>query len=144
MANLFPRNGRLLIANRTVNLVGDTIKMALLDNTYATSEAHTFMDMGGATGPVAKEITSSGYSRQSLGTKVLTDTGSLVKYSTAGPVDYGAVGTGSQTIGFVVMFKDAGGADTANPVIAVFDVTDIPTNGGEITQAVPANGWLNF
>ena len=49
-----------------------------------------------------------------------------------------------QTVGGAILFRDAGGADSANPLIAFYDLTDTPTNGGDITVqwATPGNGGV--
>lgn len=143
MASLFPRSGRLKIANRNIDLINDTIKAMLVDDTYAASESHTFIDNGGSVDPVDKELVNSGYSRQVLGTKALADDGSNVVFTHA-TINFGSIATGTQTkAGAVVFFKDTG-TPTTSPVIAVCDVADLILNGGAVTFACPSPGLLEF
>lgn len=143
MANLFLRSGRLKIVNRNIDLITDTIKAMLVDDTYVPNEGHTFIDNGGASDPVDKELVNSGYSRQALAAKALADTGSAVVF-TADALDFGAIATGTQTkVGAVVLFKDTG-TPTTSPVIGVYDVTDLILNGSHITFAMPTPGFLTF
>jgi hypothetical protein len=141
MADLFPRKGRLKIVNQNVSLSGDTLKFMLVDTTYSPSETHEFIDNGGASDPVDKEISVSGYARQTLATKATSDDGTRVKF-TADNISWGTLATG-QTIGYAILFKDTGTATTSS-IIAVFDTNDLVTNGGTVTMNMPTNGWLNF
>lgn len=68
----------------------------------------------------------------------------------AADITIAAVATG-HTINSIVVFKDAGGADTANPVIAFIDkATDgttalsLATNGSDITVTFHASGIFDI
>jgi hypothetical protein len=74
----------------------------------------------------------TGATDQTLGTKsiVKDDTNNQVKYVAANPT-FSAVTT-SQTVAAVVVFKYGTGHADSIP-LCVHDVTDTPTNGGDIT-----------
>lgn len=84
---------------------------------------------------------SSGYTAigtdQTLGSKTRTkdDTNDRVVYDAVDPT-WSAVAGGS-TVGWVIIYKDDGGDGVP---IAALDITDTPTNGGDITIQFSASG----
>jgi hypothetical protein len=142
MANLVYNKGLEEIAKALTDLDGSTLKVMLVDATYAANKDHLFVDDGTANDPQSHEISVAGYARQTLANKVVTrdDTNDMA-YLDGDDVVFSALATG-QTIGGAVLLRDAGGADTANPLIAFYDLTDTPTNGGSATVQwnTPANG----
>ena len=144
MANGVYNKGKAEIAKALTDLDGSTLKLMLVDSTYTFNPDLTFIDDGSANDPASKEITVSGYARQTLANKAVTqdDTNDFA-YLDADDVVFTALVAG-QTIGGAVLFRDAGGADTANIPIAFYDLTDTPTNGGNVTVQwnTPANGGV--
>ena len=143
MANGVYNKGKEEIAKALTDLDGSTIKLLLVDSTYSFNADTLFVDNGGASDPLDKEITVSGYSRQTLTTKTVTrdDTNDFA-YLDADDVVFTALASG-QTIGGAVLFRDSG-ADTTSPNLAFYDLTDTATNGGNVTVqwATPANGGV--
>jgi hypothetical protein len=70
---------------------------------------------------------------QTLGTLsiVKDDSNNQVKFVAANPT-WTALGAGS-TVAGVVVYKDGGSGDSSHVPLCVHDVTDTPTNGGDIT-----------
>jgi hypothetical protein len=133
MANGVYNKAKAEIAKNTIDLDGSTLKVMLVKSTYTFDPDHDFVDNGGANDPIDHEISVSGYSRQTLTTKVVTqDNTNDFAYLDADDTVFSALASG-QTVGGAVLYRDAGGADSANPCIAFYDLTDTPTNGGNIT-----------
>lgn len=118
MANsLYPAaKQRLLTAG--LNLSTDTIKVALLPDSYVFSSSHEFLsDVGSLIGTA-----------QTLANKTVAN-----GVFDADDATFAALASGS-TVKAVVMFKDTGVAG-ASPLLGYFDiVTGLPaaTNGGDI------------
>jgi hypothetical protein len=76
---------------------------------------------------------------QTLGTKTKTKdtTNDLVKFSAAA-ITWSAVAGGS-TVGYIVIYKFVTNDGDSIP-IAVIDVTDTATNGGDLTYTPGSNG----
>lgn len=144
MANGVYNKAKELLANGGLDLDTNTLKVMLVNSTYSFDADHLFVDNAGASDPIDKEISVSGYSRQTLASAAVTrdDTNDFA-YLDGTDTVFTALVAG-QTIGGAILYKDAGGADTANPVIAFYDLTDTPTNGGNVTiqWATPANGAI--
>lgn len=79
------------------------------------------------------ELTASGYTRQALTSEAATedDTNDRANIDSDN-VAFGAISSGETIVGAFI-FDQAGGADSARPVIAIYDLTSTPTNGGTIT-----------
>lgn len=133
MANGVYNKGKEEIAKALTDLDGSTLKVMLVNSTYTFDADHLFVDNGGAADPIDKEISVSGYARGTLASKAVTrdDTNDFA-YLDADDQVFTSLASG-QTIGGAVLFRDAGGADSANPLIAFYDLTDTPTNGGNVT-----------
>ena len=119
MANtLFPTcKQRLLTAG--INLSTDTIKVALLPDSYTYSAAHEFLsDVGTVIGTA-----------QTLAGKTVAQ-----GVFDCADVTFAALAAGA-TVKSVILYKDTGVAGTS-PLIGYFDVvTGLPaaTNGGDVT-----------
>lgn len=140
--NLVYDEAKLSITNQNISLTADTLK-AILYNTGYTPAAGTdqFLDAGGGTGAVASRVT--GTTDQTIGSKSLSkDTTNHFAYLSGANVTFSAVASGA-TVAGVGVYKDTGTATTSK-LIAVYDITDIPTNGGDITiqWASSANGGV--
>lgn len=144
MANFVYNYGKFLLANGGVNLLTDNIALLLVANTYTGSVANA--DSNVVHEIVSYEVTTgtvSGYARYALTSKSVAenDTGDFA-YFKAANVTFTTLGTGN-TIGGAVLIKQ-GADNNASPLIAFYDVTDTPTNGGDITiqWASDANGGV--
>lgn len=120
-----------------IDFLADTIKATLVDAADYTVDltAHNFMDdvPGGAratngTGTLASKTST-------ISTNVITvDAADLVLSSVSGDQSEA-----------VVIWKDAGGADSANPVIAYLELSSAVTpNGGNITLSWSASGLFTL
>ena len=123
MANALYGKGKEKILSGAINFVTDTIKVALVKNTYpqnlSTDEFYTDISAYVLNTP------------QTLGTKTVT-----LGVLDAGDVTFSTV-TAGDTSEAVVIYKDTGSAATS-PVLAYIDtITGFPlaTNGGDITVA---------
>lgn len=144
MANFVYNYGKYVLANGSVNLLTDNIALMLVSNTYTGAVAN-------ANSNLVSEITSyeittgtvSGYARQVLATKTVTeDDTNGFSYFNAANVTFTGLGTGN-TVGGAVLIKDTGSNATSS-LIAFYDITDTPTNGGDITiqWAAAASGGV--
>jgi hypothetical protein len=133
--------GNESIVDRNIDLLADTIKAMLVNSTYTPNKDDQFIDTGGASDAVDARLTST--TDQTLGSKAIgKDTTSDFVYFDAADVVFSAVQTGQTAVG-VVIYKDTG-TPTTSKLIAYLDITDTPTNGGDITIqfATPANGGI--
>lgn len=141
MANLMYNEGNLGIVNRSIDLLTDTIKIMLVTNVYAPNKDDQFIDAGGASDPVDARV--AGTTDQTLGSKAIAKdtTNDHVSFDAADPT-FSAVPAGATVVGAVV-YKDTG-TPTTSPLLAYLDLTDTPTNGGDISIqfATPANGGV--
>lgn len=118
------------ITKGTINWTGDTIKARLVAASVVPDR----------TASVMTGLTAIG-TDQVLGTMTQTKdtTNHQEHFGSANPT-WSAVASGS-TVGFVVVYKFITN-DAASIPIALIDVTDLPTNGSDITYPVDANGWF--
>ena len=132
MANVLYASAKKLFLDGDIDLLNDTIKVALIDtNDVSYSAAHDFYDdiSAGVVGtPVA------------LASKTTT----AGAFDSADPTWSAVTGDVSEAI---VIYKDTGVAGTS-PLIAWYDtgVTGLPVtpNGGDITVTVSASGWFSL
>ncbi len=139
MASRSYNTGIKKLVDGTITYTSATIKAALVKSAYTHNpDDDSMSDITGGT----NEITVSGYSRQTLGTKTLTqdDTNDRVVYDAADPVFSSLVA--GQTVGGAVIFYDPGTGDANTVLLAFLDVTDTATNGGTITINFSADGVL--
>ncbi len=119
-----------------INLTVDTVKVMLLSTAtpYTPDPDHRFVSS-----VVASETSVSGYTggfggagRKALASITLQadDANDRALYNAAN-VTWTALGAG-QTLAYAVLFKELT-SDALSPLIALFDFTDTPTNGGDIT-----------
>jgi hypothetical protein len=139
MANLTMNEGIESVIDRNIDFIADTIKAMLVSSVYTPNKDDQFIDTGGASDPVDARIGTD----QTLGSKATgKDTTSDFAYFDAADPTWTAVPGGS-TIAGVVIYKDTG-TPTTSKILAYIDVTDTPTNSGDITLqiAAPASGAL--
>lgn len=117
-----------LTSNGTIDWATDTIKARLVASSVT---------------PDKDDTTMTGYTAigtdQTLGSKTKTKdtTNDRIVFDAADPT-WTAVASGS-TVGYVAIFKFVTN-DAGSTPIALLDITDTPTNGGDITIALNANG----
>lgn len=146
MANLVYNAAKQKIANGTIDLDTSTLKVMLVQTTYTANADHATIDDGTADDPASHEVSVSGYSRQTLTTPSVTnDTTNDFAYLDGDDVTFTSLVAG-QTIGGAILYYHTGADNTAVP-IAFYDVTDTPTNGGNIViqwAAVGSGGVLKL
>ena len=140
------------IWNGSDDYLTDTIKMALLGTTtlYTYDPDDNFMAEGGANDPDDAELQGvTGYTRgfgnagrKTLAGKLVTenDTNNRVEID-CDNFTWTTLGAGD-TITAAIILKEITN-DSASPIFSHNEVTDTPTNGGDVTITIPANGFLN-
>jgi len=118
-------------------LAGRTLK-ALLLNGYVDDPDHNFVSDVSAT-----EIAGNGYARQTLGSLVASQDDSTNRGALdCADIAFGAVGPGGgQPVTTLVVYDDAGGADSAREVVAVYDCA-VTLDGDTFTAIINAAGLL--
>jgi hypothetical protein len=141
MANLFYNEAKESIVDRNIDLISDTIKIMLVNSVYTPDADHQFIDEGGASDAIDARL--SGTTDQTLGTKAIgKDTSGDFAYFDAADALFSAVTT-AQTAVAAIVYKSTG-TDSTSKLICYLDITDTPTNGGDITIqfAAPASGGV--
>lgn len=117
-----------LLTSGTITWASDTIKARLVASSATVNKDDTTMTAHTAIG-----------TDQTLGSKTKTKdtTNDRIVFDAADPV-WTAVAGGS-TVGYVTIFKFVSN-DAGSTPIAVLDITDTPTNGGDITIAFNVDG----
>jgi hypothetical protein len=140
MANGVYNKGKYLIATQGASLATCDLRLLLVNAAYSFSAAHNFVS-----DVVANEISVGGYARQALTSEAVTeDDGNNRAYLDADDVTFAALVVG-QTIGGAVLYK-FNAADASAELVAFYDVTDTPTNGGDviIQWAAPGSGGVLY
>lgn len=110
------------------------LKAALVTTSYTYSNAHDFYD------DVSANVVGTPIALDSEGCTVSGDTITFDAADTG--LTWSAVAAGS-TIGSVLVYYDSGTPGTSN-LVALLDVTDTATNGGDITITLNASGIGTF
>lgn len=133
MADLVTNKGCFEAFTGDANLDAADLRVALVKTTAPTKDTNFRSDL--------TELTVGGYSPQTLAGETVTedDTNDFAYLDATDPV-FTALATG-ETIIFGALYRHVTVA-ADSPVYAGYDVTDTPTNGGDITLqfATPANG----
>lgn len=117
------------ITKGTISWTADTIKARLVASSVVPDR----------TASVMTGLTAIG-TDQTLASKTQTkDTTNHQEHFDSADPTWTAVASGS-TVGFIVVYKFVT-TDSDSIPIALIDVTDLPTNGSDITYPVDANGW---
>ncbi|CAM4266792.1 DUF2190 domain-containing protein [Comamonas aquatilis] len=119
MANKFFPRGAQKVLGASINLATDTIKAALVPDSYTYTETHEYLNQLGTIVGAAVELTGK------------TVVGGVFD---ADDPAFGALAAGS-TVKAVVLFKDTGNPATS-PLVCYLDViTGFPfsTNGGTVS-----------
>lgn len=152
-----PNRTKTLYFNGSLDLVNDTLKVALYNDTTAFSfnpDTHEFVSDvldGGTTAEEFGESGGTGYSRKTLSTPAVTqdDTDDEAVFDAA---DVSWSSLNGETIQGVIIYKQIGGDDTTpadDTIITVIDDADaadlpLPTNGSQIDINWSAEGILNL
>jgi hypothetical protein len=121
------------------DFIADVVRVGLSTTTESPNfDTWDFVD------DILEELTVGGYARQTLGSKAINEDAANdeQEFDSADPV-FTALVTG-ETIGFDFLYKQTGGSDATpadDPLIAIHDLADTPTNGGNITLQVNTEGW---
>lgn len=134
MASGMYNSAKTLIANGGLDLDTASLKVMLLGTGYTFDPDHDFVN-----DVVANELSATGYTggfagagRKAATVTVSTDNTQDRTEIKIADLTWTALG-GGNSIGFAVLIREAGGADSASDLIACFDLTDTPTNGSDIT-----------
>lgn len=139
MANLVYNRGKYKIGQ--VNTTGITWQLMLVTTGYVADQDHNFVYSNSSSGvlgePRVYESTVSGYARQTLTSLALfEDDSNDFAGLDAADVTFSALVAGN-TIGGAVLYiySSSGGTtgDSGQELVAFYDITDTPTNGGDIT-----------
>jgi len=139
------------LADGTVDLLVDTIKTMLVTSQYSPARTDLVVDAGGANDAVDAEINVTSYTRgwggsgrKSLASKtIVVDQANNRAEFSAGNLTWTTLGSGA-TIAAMVLIKEGASNDTTSRLIAYLDVTDTPTNGGDIAFTFDAEGTIQF
>jgi len=136
MANYVTNRGKFLAG--TVDLDASTFRVMLLSTSFTSDDAQNLVDDGTTTDPQSYEISVGGYSRQSLGLTAFEDDTNDFAGLDGADSTFTALAAGA-TVGWACVYRYSTSgspnttSDTGQEVIALYDVTDTPTNGGDIT-----------
>lgn len=145
MASAWYNKGKYDVMSGDTVLLASGIKCMLVNSGYAFNADHNFVS-----DVVANEIGVSGYTGgfNGAGRKVLTaktvteDDGNDWAYFDAGDLTWTTLATGV-TIGGAILIRELT-TDANSVVLAFMDLTDTPTNGGDITISWNASGILRI
>ena len=138
MPNIVYNRGKYLVG--TLDMTATTFRLMLVSTGYVADQDHNFVNANtssGASGePKVYEISVGGYSRQNVTLTAFEDDTNDFAGLDASDVTFTAL-TAGQTVGGAVLYRysSSGGTtgDSGQDIIAFYDVTDTPTNGGDIT-----------
>lgn len=146
MASGVYNNGKANIANGTIDLIADTIKVMLVSSAYTFDPDHDFVSSINA-----NEVSVTGYvggfggaGRKTLAGKTVTkDNVNDRAVFDANDVSWTGLGAGA-TLGGAVVLKEITN-DGASIPICFMDPADLPTNGSDINLVFDATGilWLS-
>lgn len=141
MASTTTNKLRQLLLNNGIDLLADTLKVALLSTAYTPNPDHDFFSSASA-----NELSGTGYTggfggsgRKTLASKAVTkDDAADVAYLDAADVTWTAINAG--TVGFLAIIKEVT-SDADSPLLCIVDVSpDVATNGGDYTITWAADG----
>lgn len=137
MANLVTNKLLYELATGDANLDAADLRVLLLKSGAPTVDTNFVADLT----PGTNEIAVSGYARQALASETVTedDTNDFAYLDATDPV-FASLVAGETIIGAVLYRQVTNDSDS--PVYGYYDVTDTPTNGGNVTIQfnTPANG----
>lgn len=142
MAQTITNKFKALNANGTIVLGTSTLKMGGINGAGGQTLSGNF---AAALDPdvnfvsdllaIVTEITGGSYARQTLASVTVTedDANNRANVDSAN-VTFTAVASGQHLIG--VWIEAPGGSDAARPVVGVYEVTEVPGNGSDITVTI--------
>lgn len=137
MADLVTNKCKYEVFTGDANLDSADLRILLLKSSSPTADTNFVSDLT----PASNEVTVSGYGRHTLAGETVTedDTNDFAYLDATDPV-FTSLATG-ETITWAILYRFVS-TDANSPVYAGYDVTDTPTNGGNVTLqfATPANG----
>ncbi len=147
MASFWYNGGLKEVMDGTIDIDSATLKVILVTSSYSANKDDDYVTASGAG---SAEISVSGYTGGWGGsgrktwasvTAVANDTNDRVDIGSSGDLTWSTLATGA-TIAAAILIKEGASDDTTSRLIAYWDVTDTPTNGGDITLdfTVPASG----
>lgn len=148
MASFWYSQGLKECLDGTITLGTTTLKIMLVDSSYSPVQTDTVVSTGGGGDAESAEINVANYTRAWGGAGRKTATITLGTYASAptyrvdiaiADMTWSALGTGA-TIAGAMLIKEGAADDTTSRPIAYFDVTDTPTNGGDISLDFAALG----
>ena len=149
---MIPNNTKVQLFDGNIDLVTDTIRIALYNNSTAFTpdpDVHAYVaDVFGGTTPAATEFADTNYSRLDVPTRSTrqNNTADQAEWD-AGDVTWTALG-GTETIQGAIIYRQVGADDTTpadDEIIRIIDdatEADLPlaTNGSDVTIAWDASG----
>lgn len=136
MANVVFNRGKFRIVSRAA--IG-TWKALLAAPAYTPNPDQNFVS------EVTNELAGGTYARKTLtGVAYTEDDAGDRAIFTSDPVAWTALATvaAGQVAGWMVIFEDMGGADTGNHLVVALDITDVTTDGSDLTVTPNAAGWI--
>ncbi|MGH9256588.1 MAG: hypothetical protein ACRD3C_18665 [Vicinamibacterales bacterium] len=137
MADLVTNRAKFHLFTGDANLDAADLRVLLLKNYVIDPDDNFVADLV----PGTNEITVAGYARQTLASETVTedDTNDFAYLDATDPAFTG-LASGETVVGGVLLRQVTNDSDS--PVYAGYDVTDAPTNGGDMTLQfnTPANG----
>ena len=136
MANFIYNRGKFLVGSVNLAATSFDLQLMLVTTGYTSDDAHNLVDDGTTNDPKSYEISVGGYSRQTLASRtVFEDDGNDFAGLDATDATFSSLAAGA-TIGWAILYRYSSASttsDTGQDLIAAYDVTDTPTNGGDIT-----------
>jgi hypothetical protein len=141
------------------DMTNSTFRVMLVSTGYTFNPDHDFVNSNTSSGangePKVFEIAPSGYSRQNLTLSRFEDDTNDFAGLDASDTTFTALGSGSTIGGAVIYLYSSSGTlgagqttgDSGQNLVAFYDLTDTPTNGGDITiqwASTSAGGVLRF
>jgi hypothetical protein len=151
MPNLVFNRGKFVAAGFPLAATSEVVPVMLVTTGYVANQDHNLVDDGTTDDPKSYEIGVGGYSRQNLANKVRfeDDTNDFAGID-ADNVTFTSLVAGA-TIGAAITYRysSSGGttSDTGQELLAYYELTATPTNGGDITIAwasTSAGGVLKY
>jgi len=125
--------GVLKVLDGTIDMDTSTLKVMLLKSSYVYDPDHSAVSSLTEITGVSGYTGGYGGAGRKTGTITLTEqTANNRVVVIIGDLTWTTLGTGD-TIGGAALIFETGGADSSAIPLAFFDVTDTPTNGGDIT-----------
>ncbi len=127
------------IGQGAFNWLSDVFRWMLLTDAHTPDfDLHDFVD-----DVSAQEVSVGGYARQTVTSPAVNEdtAGDEAEYDCADPT-FSSLASG-ETIGFSAIYKQVGGSDATpadDRLLVLHDLTDTPTNGGDVTLQVDAEG----